>query len=119
VLGFDWLRAAELAFTGPIVMTERTLIFRRLGGASETTERNVAESGLPRLQAKAPHLVIAAHTMADIGWRSPVYAPLGARRRMTLAAACAASVPARNARHILFHLAPAPLQRAWQARPRA
>jgi hypothetical protein len=118
VLGFDWLRVAELAFSGPIVVDDRTLIFRRLGGTSETTERNVRESGLPRLQAKAPHVVIAGQTMADIGWRSPVYAPLGTRRRLSLAAVCAAGIPARNARHVAFHLAPAPLQRAWQARSR-
>jgi hypothetical protein len=116
VLGFDWLRVAELAFRGQIALVDETLIFRDLGGTSETTERNVRESGLPRLHAKAPHLVIAREVMADVGWRSPVYASLGRAGRLALATACAASVPARNARHVAFHLAPAGLQRRWQER---
>ncbi|MEY2513161.1 MAG: hypothetical protein QOJ89_519 [bacterium] len=111
VLAFDWLRVAQLAFSGEIAMTGETLIFRELGGTSATTTRLVRESGLASLQAKAPHLVIAGEVLADIGWRSPVYAPLGARRRLALAAACATSVPARNPGHVLFHLAPEAVQR--------
>jgi glycosyltransferase involved in cell wall biosynthesis len=116
VLGFDWLHVAELAFSGPIEVLEETLLFRELGGTSETTARNVRESRLPALQAKVPHFAIARQALADIGWRSPVYAPLGRRRRLALAAACAASVPVRNARHVAFHLAPAAVQRRWHAR---
>ncbi|HWM09615.1 MAG TPA: glycosyltransferase family 2 protein [Solirubrobacteraceae bacterium] len=116
VLGFDWLRVAELAFCGRIATVDETLLFRELGGVSETTARNVRESRLPRLHAKVPHLVIAGQAFADVAWRSPVYAPLGARRRLALAAACAAGVPARNARHVLFHIAPSALQRRWHAR---
>lgn len=116
VLGFDWLRVAELAFSGPIVVVEETLIHRELGGTSETTARNVRESGLPALHAKAPHLVIAGHVFAEIAWRSPVYAPLGRRQRTTLAVTCAANVPARNLPHVLFHLAPQALQRRWHER---
>lgn len=112
-LAFDWLRVAELAFLGPIVVTEQPLLFRELGGASATTARNVRESGLPLLQAKLPHLVIAGHVLGEIGWRSPVYAPLGRRHRLALAATCAISVPRRNARHVLFHLAPRAAQARW------
>jgi len=110
VLGFDWLRVAELAFLGPIDVLEETLIFRELGGASETTAQNVRESRLPAMQARAPHFVIAREVMADIGWRSPVYARLRRARRLSLAAACAAGVPGRNLGHVLFHLAPTGLQ---------
>jgi len=116
VLGFDWLRVAALAFHGPIALVDETLIFRELGGTSTSTARNVRESGLPVTHAKAPHLVIAREVLADIGWRSPVYAPLGMNRRLALAAACAAAIPRRNARHVLFHLAPAFVQRRWRAR---
>ncbi len=116
VLGFDWLRVAALAFHGPIAMAQETLIFRELGGTSQSTARNVRESGLPMTHAKAPHLVIAREVLADIGWRSPVYAPLGMTRRLALATACAAEVPRRNAQHVLFHLAPAAVQRRWHAR---
>jgi glycosyltransferase involved in cell wall biosynthesis len=116
VLGFDWLRVAEIAFAGKIAVLDETLIFRELGGTSETTARNVRESGLPALHAKAPHLAIAREVLADVGWRSPAYSPLGRARRLTLAAACAAGVPARNLQHVAFHLAPAGLQRRWQAR---
>jgi len=45
-----------------------------------------------------------------------VYAPLGRARRLRLAAACAFAIPRRNARHVLFHLAPARVQRRWHAR---
>jgi GT2 family glycosyltransferase len=117
VLAFDWIRVAELAFSGPLVMTTERVVFRELGGTSETTARNVRESGLPTLQARLPHLAIAREVLAEIGWRSPVFAPLGARR-LTLAARCAASVPLRNLPHVAFHLAPAPLQRRWHERRR-
>ncbi len=115
VLAFDWLHVAEVAFAGEIRMLDETLLHRELGGVSETTARNVSASGLPALHARVPHLVIAREVLADIGWRSPVYEPLG-RRRLGLAAACAASIPRRNARHVLFHLAPAALQRRRQPR---
>jgi glycosyltransferase involved in cell wall biosynthesis len=111
VLAFDWLHVAEVAFAGEIRMLDETLLYRELGGVSETTARNVRESGLPALHARVPHLVMARETLADIGWRSPVYEPLGKQQRLALAAACAASIPRRNARHVLFHLAPKALQR--------
>ncbi len=116
VLAFDWLHVAEVAFAGEVRMLDDTLLYRELGGVSETTARNVRSSGLPAWHARAPHLVMARETLADVGWRSPVYAPLG-RRRLALAAACAASIPRRNARHVLFHLAPRALQR--RRHPRA
>lgn len=116
VLGFDWLRVAELAFLGPIAVVDAPLLRRELGGASASTDRNVDESGLPALQAKLPHFVIAAHVLREIGWSSPVYAPLGAARRLGLAVGCASGVPRRNARHVAFHLAPRSLQRGWQRR---
>jgi hypothetical protein len=110
VLGFDWLWVAGLAFCGGVARLDDTTISRELGGASESTGANVRTSGLPRAHAKIPHFVIAWQTLAEIGWRSPVYAPLGSRRRLALAARCALSVPRRNLRHVLFHLLPARLQ---------
>lgn len=118
VLGFDWLRVAEIAFIGAIAVLPEQLILRELGGTSETTARNVSESRLPALHARAPHLVIAREVAAEIGWRSPVYASAGRRARLVLAAACAAGVPARNLRHVAFHLAPIALQRRWRERAR-
>jgi len=116
VLGFDWLRVAEIALAGHIVMLDETLIYRELGGTSETTERNVRESGLPLSHAKMPHIVIAREVLTDIGWRSPVYAPLGRARRLALGLRCAAVLLARNAPHFLFHLAPSGVQRCWHSR---
>ncbi len=118
VLAFDWLRVAELAFCGPIATAPGELIFRELGGTSETTVRNVSESRLPALHARVPHLVIAGEVAAEIGWRSPVYEPAGRAARLALAASCALGVPARNLRHVAFHLAPDGLQRRWQSRTR-
>jgi hypothetical protein len=116
VLGFDWLRVAEIAYGGAIVLVDEPLLFRELGGTSESTARNVRESRLPALHAKLPHLVIAGHVLAEVGWRSPMYAPLGRLRRLGLATACAAAVPRRNVRHVLFHLAPRPVQARWSRR---
>lgn len=116
VLAFDWLRVAELAFLGEIVVIDEPLILRELGGTSETTARNVSEAKLPAAHARVPHLVIAGHVLREIGWRSPIYAPLGRRGRLTLAATCAAGVPLRNLRHVLFHLAPRAAQRRVRAR---
>ncbi len=116
VLGFDWLHVAELAFLGPVELVDEPLIVRELGGASETTARNVAVSGLPSLHARVPHFAIAREVLADIGWRSPVYGSLGRARRLALAASCAVGVPVRNLRHVLFHLAPGWLRDRWHAR---
>jgi len=116
VIGFDWLRVAELAWLGRVVVLPGQLLFRELGGTSETTTRNVSESRLPALHAKVPHLVIAREVAAQIGWRSAVYAGAGRRARLALAAACACGVPARNLRHVAFHLAPDAVQRRWHAR---
>lgn len=119
VLAFDWLRVAELAFSGEIAMASETLIHRGLGGTSSTMARLVGDSGLPSLSAKLPHFVIAREVLADVGWRSPVYTPLGTRRRLALAATCGAGIPARNAGHVLYHLAPAALQRLRERQVRA
>ena len=116
VIGFDWLRVAEMAYLGRVAVLTEPLLFRELGGASETTTRNVSESGLPALHAKVPHLVIAGEVAAQIGWRSAVFAPAGRRARLALGAACAAGIPARNLRHVAFHLAPDAVQRRWHAR---
>ena len=115
VLGFDWPRVAELAFLGNFAVVPEPLIFRELGGTSDSTARNVRETGLPALQARLPHFVIAGHVLREIGWRSRVYAPLGRRRRLRLALSCAIGVPRRNLRHVLFHLAPGALQRRLSA----
>jgi hypothetical protein len=63
-----------------------------------------------------PHLVIAREVLADIGWRSPVYEPLGVRGRAMLAAACSAAVPRHNARHVLYALLPESVQERWRVR---
>jgi glycosyltransferase involved in cell wall biosynthesis len=116
VLGFDWLWVAGLAYCGGVARVAETAISRELGGASQSTAQNVRTSGLPRRHAKVPHLVIAWQVLSEIGWRSPVYAPLSRRRRLGLALRCALSVPGRNLRHVAFHLAPAAVQRRWHAR---
>lgn len=114
VLGFDWLRLAALAYAGRIEVVAETSLYRELGGASTDTASNVRTSGLPAAQARIPHLLMAWETLREIGWRADTYAPLGRARRLALALRCAAAIPRRNARHVLFHLAPAGLQRRWQ-----
>jgi hypothetical protein len=113
VLGFDWLRLAALAYVGRLEVVAGTTLHRELGGASTDTASNVRTSGLPSAQAKIPHLLIAWETMREIGWMADLYAPLGRLRRLLLATRCAATIPRREARHVLFHLAPATVQRRW------
>jgi glycosyltransferase involved in cell wall biosynthesis len=113
VLGFDWLRLAALAYVGRLEVVSETTLHRELGGASTDTASNLRTSGLPPAQAKIPHLLIAWETLREIGWGAELYAPLGRARRLALAARCAIAIPRREARHVLFHLAPAGLQRRW------
>jgi glycosyltransferase involved in cell wall biosynthesis len=112
VLAFDWLWVAGLAFAGGVARIADVAIVRDLGGASQSTENNVRALGLPRVQAKIPHIVIAWNVFAEIGWRSPVYRPLGRRERLSLGTRCAFAVPRRNFRYLVLHLLPIPVQRA-------
>ncbi len=93
VLGNDWLLAAAIATQGKLTTVHATAINRELDGTSADFAKLTATLGLPRWQARIPHLVIAWEVFADIGWRSPVHRtemPLPARMCLAFIAPLAA-----------------------------
>lgn len=88
VLGNDWLLVARLAFTGKVTTLRTTHVNRELDGTSADIETILRTFGAPTMQARVPHLFMARHVAADIGWGSPAYAPLGSQR-VRLAMRCA------------------------------
>jgi hypothetical protein len=92
VLGNDWLLTAAIATQGRVATIRSASINRELDGTSADFRKLTNTLGLPRWQARVPHLVIAWQVLADIGWRASVYRELPpiARARLALAAPFAA-----------------------------
>lgn len=88
VYGADWLFVASVAFAGKVRAIPSTTIHRALGGASASPEQTASTLGLSRFQGRLPYLMIAGQVLREVGWASPVYAPLGRSRRLLLAAQC-------------------------------
>jgi glycosyltransferase involved in cell wall biosynthesis len=89
VVGNDWLLVAAVLAQGKAATLTDTAMLRELGGTSADLPKLVATLDLPRLQARLPHLVIAAEVYADIARRADVFAQLPARERRSLARAAA------------------------------
>jgi hypothetical protein len=102
VLGNDWLLSAAVAAQGKIATISTTAVNRDLGGTSADFPRLAATLGLPRWQARIPHLVIAWEVFRDVGWRAPVYRGLRPPARAGLALAGAWS--AISWRSLAWHL---------------
>jgi glycosyltransferase involved in cell wall biosynthesis len=85
VLGNDWLLAAAVAAQGAIVTITSAAINRELGGTSADFPRLAQTLGLPRWQARVPHLVIAWEVFSDVAWRAQAYRELSPLARMRLA----------------------------------
>jgi len=93
VLGNDWLHAGRIVASGPVAMIDDTHVNRDLGGTSATVGKVVRTFGGAPFQARIPHLVIAWHVFAEIGWRASSYDVLGGRlARLATAARCAPGV---------------------------
>lgn len=92
VIGNDWLLAASIVAQGKVATIRSASINRELDGTSADFLKLTATLGLPRWQARVPHLVIAWHVLADVAWRAPVYRelPPSARARLALTAPLAA-----------------------------
>jgi hypothetical protein len=84
-MGNDWLYMAAVAFQGKIRTIGSTSILKQMGGASRTTRQIAKALGLPKIQGVLPIESIQLSAFQDIAWRNPVYAPLGAARRWSLA----------------------------------
>jgi glycosyltransferase involved in cell wall biosynthesis len=89
VLANDWLLVAAIAYQGTVCTLPSTGVNRSLGGTSKDTATTAAMFGKPTLQARLPHLVMAWHTFAQLGWRACPYDDLPAWRRLVLGARCA------------------------------
>jgi len=117
VLGSDWLLMAGVVFAGKLRTLPQARINRSLGGTSATIEQILATvGGATRLQARLPYLFMAALAFADIAWRAPVYASLGARGRLALA--LTAAPRAIRWKYLAWHVAGPALLRL-RRRPRA
>jgi glycosyltransferase involved in cell wall biosynthesis len=91
-VGNDWLLVAAVAAQGKVATLLTTAINRELGGTSADFSGIVQTLGLPRWQARIPHLVIAWGVLSDILWRAAAYRQLslGARAGLALRAPLAA-----------------------------
>jgi glycosyltransferase involved in cell wall biosynthesis len=88
VLGSDWLLVMAILMQGKARTLQDTAILRELDGTSADFAKLTATLGLPRWQARVPHLVIASQVLIDIGWRTPLYRDLSpfARARLAMTA---------------------------------
>lgn len=77
VLANDWLRIGRIAAQGRIAMTDATHLHRELDGTSASVGAILETFGRSGAAARIPHLVMAWHVFADIGWRASAYAGLG------------------------------------------
>lgn len=87
VLGNDWLVVAAIAVQGKLATIHSSAVNRELDGTSADFAKLTATLGLPRWQARVPHLVIAWQVLADVAWRMRVYERLALRARAALALA--------------------------------
>lgn len=85
VIGNDWLLAAAIAAQGKVATIDGAGINRELGGTSADFTRLAATLGLPRWQARVPHLVMAREVFVDVAWRASAYRALTATKRLGLA----------------------------------
>jgi hypothetical protein len=85
VLGNDWLLVAGVAAQGQAATIDAAAINRELGGTSADFGRLAATLGLPRWQARVPHLVIAWEAVRDAGGRSQAFRGLGVAERASVA----------------------------------
>lgn len=93
VLANDWLHVARLAAAGRIAMVDTSHVVRELDGTSASVEGILEAFGTGTGGARIPHLVMAAHVFADVGWRAPVHAAIGGPVvRLDVAARCAIGV---------------------------
>ncbi len=115
VLGNDWLHVASAVARGTAVTLAETSVRRELGGTSADFRKLTRTLGLPRWQARIPHLVIAWHVFADIGWRASAYGDLSWQVRLRLAPA--AALAAIRWRSLSWHVT-MPAFAALSRRPR-
>ena len=92
VLGNDWLVVAGMLMAGTAVTIESTAINRERGGTSADFRKLAGTLDLPRIQARAPHVVIAWQVLSEILWRAPAFRALGDGERVLLAVRAAATV---------------------------
>jgi glycosyltransferase involved in cell wall biosynthesis len=83
-LAADWFFVAAAAYLGKLGFVQDVCIHRSVDGASKDIHELALKSGLGRVAAKDPHLMIAASVCKDIAWRSPTYRQLGVAARLML-----------------------------------
>ena len=84
LMGGDWLHLSRLAFLGKIRTLDHVEVHRSVGGATRSLAHVARHQGLGRISRNAPQIALAWAALADIGWRSRVYVPLGRGARLRL-----------------------------------
>lgn len=79
-MGGDWLLLAALAYRGKVRTLPGIHVNRNAAGASRTFAPLLRVYGLSARWEYQPYLYIALTVLRDLGWSSPVYRELGARR---------------------------------------
>jgi hypothetical protein len=93
VLGNDLLLVAAVVVQGPALTLDSTSVNRTLGGTSADIPKLLATLGLPRAQARLPHVVMAWEMLVEVLWRGEAFRrALGPRRRALLALRAAATL---------------------------
>jgi glycosyltransferase involved in cell wall biosynthesis len=88
VLGGDWLLVAAMAFLGKVKTLDDVALCREYTWDETRFDRITEQEGLGGISARFPVLSISLAVLGHIGWRSPVYNALGARKRLLLGLRC-------------------------------
>jgi tRNA (mo5U34)-methyltransferase len=86
VLGGDWLLVAAVAHEGKVLSIDSAHVHRTLGGTSQSVRHVLAVLGITKgPRWRFPWATTCATAFADMAWRSPAYAGMGAARRIAFA----------------------------------
>jgi hypothetical protein len=94
-MGDDWVFVASLAFVGRVLAVDGVSVHRALGGTTSSLANVARVRGNSPFAREFPQLAMAGFVAAQIGRRSPVFAPMGRIRRSALGAWCAVVVVLR------------------------
>lgn len=84
VLAGDWRFMSSIAFRGKIRTLDSVAVLMTEGDTSRSLRHTARVLGLAWYVGAFPITTIALGALRDIGWRSPVYAPLGRVGRLWL-----------------------------------
>lgn len=113
-LGGDWLMIASMAYLGRIRTLPDTHVHRSVAGGSGDWETLLGMFKMSKFGRANPYMAIAGALLSDIGWRSPIYQPMGSALRLALALRAARVIITRHySRGALVRMIPQVLSAAY------